>query len=38
MHHTQRCEVFPMAGFLFTGTARHEVEQDFYAEIDIENG
>ena len=27
-----------MAGFLFTGTARNEIDQEFYAEIDIEDG
>jgi len=27
-----------MAGFLFTGTARNEIHQEFYAEIDIEDG
>ena len=27
-----------MAGILFTGTARNEVEQEFYAEIDASEG
>ena len=27
-----------MAGILFTGTARNEVEQEFYAEIDASDG
>ena len=27
-----------MAGILFTGTARNEVEQEFYAEIDVNEG
>ena len=26
-----------MAGFLFTGTARNEITQEFYAEIDAAN-
>ena len=38
MHHMQHSEAFPMAGFLFTGTARNEIHQEFYAEIDIEDG
>jgi hypothetical protein len=27
-----------MAGFLFTGTARNEITQEFYAEIDVNEG